>query len=179
MGKPKDANAYKADIKAQYKESAEKLLAFYPGNSDEEASASQKKLSRDMVFGMQNFAWSNIALKNGAKVFVYRFKRLVPENKEASMYSAFHTGEVPYAYNNLKFVNRPFKTSDHALAKTMSGYWINFIKTGNPNGKNLPEWPAYTKEEQSQMIFDEVSASGKMNDAAALSLLQSIVTKSK
>ncbi len=179
MGKPKDAVAYTADIRAQYKESADKLLAFYPGDLDEKAYASQRNLSRDLVFGMQNFAWSNFAVKNGTKVFVYRFKRLVPENSAATQYSAFHTGEVPFAYNNLKFVNRPFKPSDHALAKTMSGYWINFIKTGNPNGKELPQWPAYSKNGQSIMIFDEISKAGKLSDAAALTYLQSIVTKSK
>ncbi|NBO58920.1 MAG: carboxylesterase/lipase family protein [Chitinophagia bacterium] len=127
MGKPKDAASFTNEMKVQYKANAEKLLNFYPGRSDQEAAASQKNLARDMTFGMQNFAWSNIAVENGSKVFVYRFKKLVPEDKEGSKYSAFHTGEVPYAYNNLKFVNRPFTNADHALAKTMSQYWINFI----------------------------------------------------
>jgi para-nitrobenzyl esterase len=55
----------------------------------------------------------------------------------------FHTGEVPYAYDNLKFVNRPWEDVDHELARIMSSYFANFIKTGNPNGDNLPLWDAY------------------------------------
>jgi len=179
MGKPKDAASFTNEMKVQYKANAEKLLNFYPGRSDQEAAASQKNLARDMTFGMQNFAWSNIAVENGSKVFVYRFKKLVPEDKEGSKYSAFHTGEVPYAYNNLKFVNRPFTNTDHALAKTMSQYWINFIKTGNPNGNQLPSWPLYTKEGKNIMIFDEVTKSGKIEDGDALLGLQTAVTKNK
>jgi para-nitrobenzyl esterase len=176
MGAPKGMTAYTDDIKKQYKENGDKLLAFYPGNTNEEAFVSQKNLSRDLVFGMQNFVWSNMTVENGATAFVYRFKRLVPENSDATKYSAFHTGEVPYAYNNLKFVNRPFKQIDYELARRMSSYWINFIKTGNPNGKGLPIWPNYSKDGQSIMIFDDESKAGKLTDADALAFLQ-LVTK--
>ena len=177
MGRPKDAVTYTNDIKAQYKANADRLLTHYPGGNDQEAEQSQRNLSRDMVFGMQNFAWSNLAVENGSTVYVYRFKRLVPEDKEGKKYSAFHTGEVPYAYNNLKFVNRPFTAADHQLAKTMSAYWINFIKTGNPNDGQLSSWPSYTRKDQSIMVFDNETKAGKLVDADALLSLQSVVTK--
>jgi len=105
--------------------------------------------------------------------------RLVPENKTGSKYSAFHTGEVPYAYNNLKFVNRPFQEEDHRLASTMSSFWINFIKRGDPNEKGLPAWPSYHEEDKSIMIFDTESRVGKLQDGEALKFLHSIITKSK
>jgi para-nitrobenzyl esterase len=176
IGKPKDAASYIDYIHIKYKADAEKLLSFYPGNNNQEAISSQRNLSRDITFGMQNFAWSHISVQNGSKVFLYRFKRLVPENKEGSKYSAFHTGEVPYAYSNLKFVNRPFTDIDHTLAKTMSQYWINFIKTGNPNGNQMPLWQPYTKEGKFMMIFDAEIKPGKIEDSEALDFLQSVLT---
>jgi len=33
--------------------------------------------------------------------------------------------------------------ADDRLAKTMSGYWVNFAATGDPNGEDLPVWPNY------------------------------------
>jgi para-nitrobenzyl esterase len=65
------------------------------------------------------------------------------------------------------------------LAKTMSQYWINFIKTGNPNGNQLPSWPLYTKDGMDIMIFDDLPISGKIEDGNALISLQSAVTKNK
>jgi para-nitrobenzyl esterase len=29
---------------------------------------------------------------------------------------------------------------DHMVSKTMFSYFANFIKTGNPNGVDLPQW---------------------------------------
>lgn len=179
LGKPKDAMQYVNDIKVQYKEDADQLLKYYPATSDENAVKSQVYISRDQVFGIQNFTWGNISSRNGSKVFVYRFTRLVPENKTGSKYSAFHTGEVPYAYNNLKFVNRPFQEEDHRLATTMSCFWINFIKRGDPNEKGLPAWPSYHEEDKSIMIFDTESRVSKLQDGEALKFLHSITTKSK
>ena len=31
-----------------------------------------------------------------------------------------------------------------AIAARMSAYWANFVKFGDPNGKGLPTWPAFT-----------------------------------
>jgi para-nitrobenzyl esterase len=30
---------------------------------------------------------------------------------------------------------------DHQVSKAMQEYFANFVKTWNPNGKGLPEWP--------------------------------------
>jgi para-nitrobenzyl esterase len=34
----------------------------------------------------------------------------------------------------------------------MNTYWVNFAKTANPNGKDLPVWPLY--ETQTEEILD-------------------------
>ena len=43
---------------------------------------------------------------------------------------------------------------DRKLAKTMSGYWISFMQTGDPNGKGLPIWEAYSTGKKAYMDFD-------------------------
>ena len=37
----------------------------------------------------------------------------------------------------------------------MSSYWVNFAKTGNPNGKGLPEWKAFDANNPQAMIFGD------------------------
>ena len=129
------------------------------------------KLSRDQIFGAQNYAWANVQSSQGSKVYVYRFTRKVPATGEYVKYGAFHTGEVPYAYDNLKFVNRPWEQVDHDLANIMSSYWANFVKTGDPNGKGLPVWDAYNTTDKKIMELGVQSQTKTIPDAASLDFL--------
>jgi para-nitrobenzyl esterase len=38
----------------------------------------------------------------------------------------------------------------------ISSYWVNFAKTGNPNGNSLPEWKSYNKESGNILLFGDV-----------------------
>ena len=95
----------------------------------------------------------------------------MPATGEYVKYGAFHTGEVPYAYDNLKFVNRPWQSADHQMAKNISAYWTNFVVTGDPNGKGLPHWPAYTVGDKQIMILDTILKANQLPDHAALEFM--------
>ncbi|HKG69884.1 MAG TPA: carboxylesterase family protein [Segetibacter sp.] len=170
-GPIKSAADFRKQAKEQYGADAATFLKFYPASTDAEAATSQLKLSRDMIFGVQNFTWANVQSSQGKKVYVYRFTRKVPATGEYVKYGAFHTGEVPYAYDNLKFVNRPWKAVDRQMAKNMSNYWANFIATGDPNGKGLPQWPAYTIADKQIMILDTIQESKHLPDYEALEFM--------
>ena len=92
-------------------------------------------------------------------------------------YGAFHTAEVPYAYDNLSFVNRPWRPADHALATEISTYFANFSATGDPNGKGLPVWDRYTPGDDHIMVLDSISASRPLPDKDALDLLYKLLNK--
>ncbi|HEX2533178.1 MAG TPA: carboxylesterase family protein [Chitinophagaceae bacterium] len=174
FGPLRQADAYISHLEETYKDLALALFSYYPGTSDAEAAASQLKLSRDMLFGAQNFAWANKQALLGP-VYVYRFTRKVPATGEYVKYGAFHTGEVPYAFNNLKFVQRSWKPVDEQLAQTMSDYWVNFVKTGNPNGAGLPAWPAYTLLKKEIQFLGETVRSGRIPDEAALEVVGQVL----
>jgi len=158
-----------------YGADAETFLKFFPAETDEQATASQVKLSRDQVFALSGYNWANIQSGYAdAPVYVYNFDRKIPANGDFVKYGAFHTGEVCYVMNNLKFLNnRPFGPTDNKLADMMSDYWVNFIKTGNPNGNGLPEWPKYTAAGNLVEVFDAESKSAKLPDKGALDFLLS------
>ena len=155
-GPPVKAEAYKAQLLKQYGANAEKVLQYYPATNDSIAAISQDNLNRDAFFGVQGFAWANAQLQKGkSKVFVYNFNRKLPAYTPATNFGAFHTGEVPYVFNNLKTVNRPWQDIDIQLADQMSNYWVNFTKTGNPNGTGLTQWSSFTKQKGQVMILAE------------------------
>jgi para-nitrobenzyl esterase len=50
-------------------------------------------------------------------------------------------------------------------------YWVNFIKTGNPNGKGLPEWPKYNTSTQQAMVFNVASGKQTLPDKDELKFM--------
>jgi para-nitrobenzyl esterase len=124
-----------------------------------------------MTFGMQNYVWANMTAGQSRNVYVYRFVRKPPATGEYVKYGAFHTGEVPYAYDNLSFVNRPWEPLDHVLATEMSGYWANFVRTGDPNGTGLPVWGRYAPANKQMMVLDKDAATRPLPDNNQLDLL--------
>jgi para-nitrobenzyl esterase len=150
---------------------ANKLLEYYPANDDSQAAQSQQDLSRDEIFGVQQYVWASIQSSRNKKVYVYRFTRKVPARGEYVKYGAFHTGEVPYAYNNLKFVDRPWEAQDQELAELMSDYWVNFVRSGDPNGRGLPNWPSFDGQHKKIMLLGTEKKAVTMPDADALEVL--------
>lgn len=173
FGKKDNAEEFKKHAEEKYGTDADKFLSFFPAGNDEEAIVSQQKLSRDLTFGIQNFAWANIqTIRKNKRVYVYRFARKLPATGEYKKYGAFHTGEVAYAYGNLDFVHRcPWEPGDYSLEKTMSSFWANFIKTGDPNGKGLPKWPSYNPQSKMIMMLNLKSGAMPLPDEKSLEFL--------
>jgi para-nitrobenzyl esterase len=55
----------------------------------------------------------------------------------------------------------------------MSSYWINFARSGDPNGPDLPNWPAFTEKEQKAMFFDADSSARPLPNMGKLKALDS------
>ncbi|MBP5217081.1 MAG: carboxylesterase family protein [Bacilli bacterium] len=83
--------------------------------------------------------WSELALANGVDVYRYQF------TKENGYYGTNHSGEMIYCYGNLEKSSKQFAydESDYSLSKTMVSYWANFVKTGDPNGEGIANWPKW------------------------------------
>ena len=174
-GPPVSAANYISQINKQYGADAAKVLAVYPATNDQIAAQSQKELSRDQTFALQQFVWANILLHNGKwPVYLYNFNRQLPGYSAATEYGAFHTAEVAYAYDNLKFVERPFTAVDHQLATRISNYWANFIKTGNPNGNDQTKWNKFNAKENWVMILDENTGNQHLPNKKQLEILSQV-----
>ena len=95
-----------------------------------------------------------------ADIFRFRFDRapLSPQGwfgqRDSREAGAFHAGEIPYVFDTLDAFPWLIREADRALATLTSGYWLNFVKTGDPNGPGLPRWPSYRSSGAQVMPID-------------------------
>lgn len=171
---PTTLKEYEESVEKRFKENSSKVLEAYAPTNEQDIATKKAKLESDVIFGLQNYTWANIHSQNGRKVYLYRFAHEIKPKGDA-LYGAFHTAEVPFAFDNLKFFNRDWEQQDHQLSKSMSSYWVNFVKNGNPNGASLPTWQPYTGEKKMIMMFNEKPSAVALPDASALEVLYSIL----
>lgn len=119
------------------------LLQMYPAESSDSALDAAKLINNDKVISSYyTVAKAKNANDTAHKSYVFFFRHTVPDTPERmEQYGAFHTADVGYWLNNFtKIYPRNWTDTDKKLGDEMSSYIVNFAKTGNPNGDNLPEW---------------------------------------
>ena len=85
-------------------------------------------------------------------------------DRDSGEAGAFHAGEIVYVFDNLHSFPWIIEDADRAIAKLASNYWINFVKTGDPNGDGLPPWPSFRSANAPVMRFDATSAAAPEKD---------------
>ncbi len=92
------------------------------------------------------------------KTFYYRFE--YDDFLYGKYMGAAHAMEIPFVFGNLDRApaDMLYKGDNlekaSALSEIMMGYWINFARTGDPNGEGLPQWPEFESDDQRIMILD-------------------------
>ncbi len=145
-------------------EYADKILAVYPHATPEETRRSSKNIFRDMVFAWQAWCWANLQARRGTHpVFFYEFDH----HPKKQLDGAGHGAELGYVFGNLKQPN----PVDGELSERMIRYWVNFAKTGNPNGAGLPAWQPFTTANPRLMLFDGMQKMVPMPDLPRMEVL--------
>jgi para-nitrobenzyl esterase len=93
----------------------------------------------------------------GKASYVYRFS-YVATPLRARLSGAPHSSEIPYAFDTIGQstwgnFGKGLTAADYKMADQANSYWVNFAKTGDPNGAGLPHWPRYTAQGDGLMDF--------------------------
>ena len=182
-GNPKTAAEFVEQARKRFGDFGDAYLKLYPATSDEQARESAFYSGRDeMAFVMRN--WARLAAKPGkSKAFVYYFTEQPPRLANARgpfapgpHGSATHVSEILYAFGHLD-ESRPWTDTDRQVADAMSSHWVNFAKSGDPNGKGLNKWPVYDGTNQSVMVFGNPPEGAQSPSEAQLAFFRSYFDK--
>jgi para-nitrobenzyl esterase len=140
---------FEKQIRAQFGAQADAILKAYPHATDAEAVRAARHVRNDTSFAWNMWTWAREQSKKGTgKVFSYYYNNHGPQAEGSG-----HGSDVPFAFQTLAGRRTP-SAEDRALSDMISSYYVNFAKTGDPNGKGLPPWPAFTDRNQLVMVFD-------------------------
>lgn len=121
-------------------------------NKDEHTSLGGQVAFRDtLAWAMRLLAERQKAL--GKKAYWYMFTHEPPVEPGVKDLKATHATEIVYVFDNLwaprviPDLSSPTlamaSPTDRAMSAQMSSYWVNFARTGDPNGKGLPAWAPF------------------------------------
>ena len=144
------------------------FFTLYPASNDTGASEMNNELFRGLS-RLSVWLWAQAWLAGGVKsnVCPYYFTRSPAENPTEG---AYHGSELWYIFNNISYANYSnvtWPSEDYAIESQMSEYWANFIKTGNPNGGDLTEWPAYSSDSKNVMWLGDSFGSSYLTESNA------------
>ncbi|KAL4802711.1 carboxylesterase [Aspergillus unguis] len=156
QGGPSTVSEYKSFWTEVFQNASSELFSLYPVTSDSEASDTSNQLLLDMA-RVGTWEWAADWAAGGAKskVYTYFFTKTPAENEEAGVY---HGAELWYAFNNIPYSDYSEVTwneTDYQVEATVSDYWANFIRTGDPNGDGLEEFTPSTADSYSTMWLGE------------------------
>ncbi len=178
---PAGAERFIEQERRRFGDLADTFFKLYPAGSDEEANASQLAAFRDELgFVMRN--WARLQTKTGkSKAYLYYFTHEPPlaegSPRGGRGSGATHGAEAQYVFENL-LGNRPWTALDRQLADTISSYWVNFATHGDPNGKGLPQWPAYDEKRNSRpMVLGDTVEVGPEPNQSQLAFYQALYEK--
>ncbi|MEP1446642.1 MAG: carboxylesterase family protein [Paraglaciecola sp.] len=160
-------NYHKA-VKQLYPKYFKQILALYPASNKESVLDSAQALASDRFLSYGTWVWTEYVQRHSDQsVYSYLYTHprpqltsnfsdmqpalaggLVEKSKDSpaqpSSRGAVHSAEIEYVMGNLASNNVfAWNDDDYAISATFQGYFIRFIKTGDPNSSEFPAWPKF------------------------------------
>ena len=158
-----NASSSKEELFSMFGELKDEAKAAYDPDGTKEFAEVQTRFNTDKVWAEPaRFVASSFAAV-GDPAYVFLFSYVPAAMKERMKYGPGHGTDISFAFDNLGVGGfgpppPPPTAEDKEVARIMNAYWVNFAKTGNPNGNGLPNWPVYTPKKNE--ILD-VQSDGK------------------
>jgi para-nitrobenzyl esterase len=173
-------------IRRFYGDKADPVLKAYAASTTDEVYEAAAHLASARFISYGTWKWAELQMKTGGHpVYRYLYARPRPAYlgmpgesapsapaagrggtgesvagaRQPAPRGASHSAEIQYAMGNLDLDRRyTWEPADYEVSKAMQAYFVNFIKTFNPNGSGLPNWPAYRADDGYQRMRIDVKS---------------------
>ena len=154
---------------------APRFARLYPANTDAQRTAALRQVHCDLELASL-YTWTQLWLAHGTSpVYAYLWEHVEPGH-HSTRWLAFHMSEIPYVFETLdKAPERHFTGLDRAISRRMAQYWVNFVKTADPNGSGLPRWPELLRIDPMIMGLGDRMAPRPILQSANLSAIKAFM----
>ncbi len=170
--------AFRAWLTARFgEERADRIARAYPVSSDAEVPNAVKEVVTDFFFVEPTRAVA-LSMQSKLPVYVYRFSRVNAIGRATKM-GAHHGAEINYIFGTFSQPMTPapgqsYDDTDLKLGKAMRAAWVQFAKTGDPNGAGLAQWPRYTAGSERCLDFGDTVTAATLPGASRIDVLFTI-----
>jgi len=139
-----NSSTSKEELFSMFGDLKEEARAAYDPDGTKEFAEVQTRFNTDKVWGEPaRFAAQSVVAK-GDPAYIFLFSYVPTAMKERMRFGPGHGTDISFVFDNLRVPEGGTADPlDMEVARIMNGYWVNFARTGNPNGDGLPVWPLY------------------------------------
>ncbi len=177
-----DVGAFERHVRTVYSSVADDMLEHYDATSPGSAPVAIDHLVHDMFFAGPVRTHATNHVKVTSPVWLYHFTRVPPTDWGATM-GSHHAAELVYVFGGMMprsvtptedplgmMTEGDWTDTDRQLSETMTGYWVQFAASGNPNRDGLPAWTEFDALTDQHLTLGESvgEATGLHNEGAGL-----------
>jgi para-nitrobenzyl esterase len=164
---------FKSMAHEMFGENAGEFLSLCGAESGDIEEVKKKASVSGLEYGIRILAQANDETNTGKPIYYYNFDAEIPGWDNPG---TFHSVDLWFFFETLAKCWRPFVGKHYDLARQMCNYWSNFIRSGDPNGKDstgedMPRWEPYTKQAPYGMLFADKAEFLKEQPSELMSFL--------
>jgi para-nitrobenzyl esterase len=144
---------YETFLAARFGDQTQAARKLFPAATNAEVPGAIDRLVTVAANAQPARLMARSLARSGSPSYLHRFTRR-PGTAQAKACGAFHGVDLAYVFGNMP-AGAGYDDLDRELSKRMMGYWVNFAKTGDPNGPGLAPWPAYDPASDQSLNFGD------------------------